>query len=35
VAFILPDGAKAGTLRVHLNMLGEPLFINAASYLAE
>jgi hypothetical protein len=35
VAFLLPDGAKAGTLRVHLNMLGEPLLINAASYLAE
>lgn len=35
VAFLLPDGAKAGTLRVHLNMLGEPLKIDAASYLAE
>jgi hypothetical protein len=35
VAFLLPDGAKAGTLRVHLNMLGEPLIIDAASYLAE
>lgn len=35
VAFLLPDGAKAGTLRVHLNMLGEPIMINAASYLAE
>lgn len=35
VAFLLPDGAKAGTLRVHLNMLGEPLEIDAAGYLAE
>jgi hypothetical protein len=35
VAFLLPDGAKAGTLRVHLNMLGEPILIDAASYLAE
>ncbi len=35
VAFLLPDGLKAGTLRVHLNMLGEPLKIDAASYLAE
>jgi hypothetical protein len=35
VAFLLPDGAKAGTLRVHLNMLGEPLLIDAAGYLAE
>ncbi len=35
VAFLLPDGAKAGALRVHLNMLGEPLVIDTASYLAE
>ncbi len=34
VAFLLPDGAKAGTLRVHLNMLGQPLLIDAAGYLA-
>ncbi len=35
VAFLLPDGAKAGMLRVHLNMLGEPLIIDTALYLAE
>ncbi len=35
VAFLLPDGARAGILRVHLNMLGEPLQIDTAGYLAE
>jgi len=35
VAFLLPDGAQAGTFRVHLNMLGEPLLIDAAGYLAK
>ncbi len=35
VAFLLPDDAKAGVFRVHLNMLGEPLLIDAAGYLAQ
>ncbi len=35
VAFLLPDGAKAGAFRVHLTMLGEPLVIDPAKYLTE
>ncbi len=35
IAFLLPEGAKVGALRIHLNMLGEPLLIDAADYLAE
>ena len=35
IAFLLPDGVKPGVMRVHLNMLGEPLLIDASSYLAE
>ena len=35
IAFLLPDGVKAGVLRVHLNMLGEPLLIDASAYLSE
>ena len=35
VAFLLPDRAKAGMLRVHLNMLGGPMLIDATGYLAK
>lgn len=35
VAFVLPEGAKPGDLRVHLNMLGEPLMIPVAGYITE
>ena len=35
IAFLLPDGQKAKVLRVHLNMLGEPLLLDASAYLAE
>ena len=35
IAFLLPDGAKAKVLRVHLSMLGAPLMINASAYLSE
>ena len=35
IAFLLPDDAKVGVLRAHLNMLGEPLLIDASAYLAE
>lgn len=35
VAFILPDGTKPGDFRVHLSMLGEPLLIPTAGYIAQ
>ncbi len=35
VAFVLPSGIKPGDLRVHLNMLGEPLMIPMAGYITE